>query len=242
MKYLGSLFSSAATATSLDGNVRIHPKFDNSGFFFVGRSYGVRSPPGLTDDHMLDDSLAVSYIYQEPSYTPIAHCIYNESSQFVLDDNTSSAMVYAAEGTLPDNGSFPEYNNFVGHGMSAIVGIGVAYPITSPRRFLAIAAGSSCAMLNATQCTIDFEPSLSDVSVELFGRNITVTRLADNTPDIDPSRTLTKTAMRQLELISNDQTNIYVSFVGDSLNSSIADYISFFHLFNQHHGRCFQTN
>ena len=35
-------------------------------------------------------------------------------------------------------------------------------------------------------------------------------------PDIDPTEILKITAMRQFELIANDQTNIYVSLVGDS--------------------------
>jgi hypothetical protein len=224
MKYLGSLLSSAATATPLDGNVRLHPKYDNSRFVYAGRSYGVGSSPGLTDDFIFENDLAVSYSYRESGYEPIVHCIYNQSSEFVLSD-IGEDMLYAAKGNLPDSNNDPEYSVYVGHGTSAIVAIGVAHPVTSPRRHLAIAAGSSYALLNATQCTIDFNPSLFDVSVGLPGRNITVTRLAD-AADIDPTRNLTKTAMRQLELISNDQTNLYVSLVGDSLNSSIADYIS----------------
>lgn len=186
MKYLGSLLSSAATATPLDGSVRLHPKYDNSRFVYVGRSYGVGSSPGL-----------------------IVHYIYNQSSESVLSD-TGEDMLYAAQGNLPDSNNDPEYSVYVGHGTSATVAIGVAHPITSPRRYLAIAAGSSYAMLNATQCAIDFNPSLFDVSVGLPGWNIIVTRLAD-AAEINPTRNLTKTAMRQLELISNDQTNIYIS-------------------------------
>lgn len=224
MKYLGSLLSSAATATPLDGSLRQHPKYDNSRFVYMGRSYGVGSSPGLTDDSILQSALATSYFYQEPGYEPVVHCIYNQSTEFVLSD-IGEDMLYAASGNLPDSDGDPEYSVYVGHGTSAIVAIGVAHQITSPRRYVAIAAGSSYGMLNATQCTVDFHASLFNVSVRLPGRNITVTRLSD-APDIDASKNLTKTTVRQLELIANDQTNIYVSLVGDSLNSSIADYIS----------------
>lgn len=37
---------------------------------------------------------------------------------------------------------------------------------------------------------------------------------------------MTYTVLRQLELIANDQTNLYVSLVGSSLNTSIADYVT----------------
>ena len=40
-------------------------------------------------------------------------------------------------------------------------------------------------------------------------------------PDFNPERYLTRLVVRQLELISNDLTNLYVSLLGDALNSSI---------------------
>ena len=52
----GALLSSASSATTVDGSPRKHVKLDNSGFTYIGRSYGVGAPAGLTDSHILNDT------------------------------------------------------------------------------------------------------------------------------------------------------------------------------------------
>jgi len=85
---------------------------------------------------------------------------------------------------------------------------------------MAVTAGESYAFLNTTQCAFDFTPTLFNVSVNLPNRTIAVMP-GPRIPDFDPERNLTRTVVRQLELISNDLTNLYVSLLGDALNSSI---------------------
>ncbi len=67
------------------------------------------------------------------------------------------------------------------------------------------AAGSDYDFLDKLQCTIDFAPARFNVTVNISGRNITVSPLPGNASDIEPTRNLTNTLMRQFELISNER-------------------------------------
>ncbi|KAK1967074.1 hypothetical protein LY78DRAFT_669327 [Colletotrichum sublineola] len=82
------------------------------------------------------------------------------------------------------------------------------------------AAGKSYLALNATQCTVDFIPTRFNVSVGIRGRNITVVP-AGQVDDFDSQRNLTRTVVRQFELVSNDLTNFYESILGNAFLSSI---------------------
>ena len=216
----GNLLSSAASATTVDNSPRIHSKFDNTQFHYTGRSYGVGAAIGLSDNPITGIGLATGYTYQEAGYLANVSCAYNSSTDFLIKDNTGLKWLYVAAGNLPDSVELPEYSNYVGHSESAIVAIGVACSELSPRRFMAVTAGESYAFLNTTQCTFDFTPTLFNISVNLPNRTIAVMP-GPGIPDFNPERNLTRTVVRQLELISNDLTNLYVSLLGDALNSSI---------------------
>ncbi|OCL07572.1 hypothetical protein AOQ84DRAFT_408733 [Glonium stellatum] len=216
----GDLLSSAASATTVDNSPRIHSKLDNTQFHYIGCSYGVGAAIGLSDYPITGIELATGYTYQEASYLANVSCIYNSSTNFLINDNTGRELLYAAAGNLPDSVESPEYSNYVGYSESAIVAIGVAHSELSPRRFMAITAGESYAFLNATQCTLDFAPTLFNISVNLPNRTTAVTP-DHGIPDFNVERNLTRTVVRQLELISNDLTNLCVSLLGDALNSSI---------------------
>ena len=225
MKYLGLLLSSAATATTSDGSIRTHAKFDTTRYVYTGRSYGVGGSVGLLDSVTKNDTLITSYTYLEPGYEPVVNCIYNTSSEFYLEE-PGQGYLYTATGYMPDSiEGEPETSTYVGHDLSAIVALGVAYDLASERKYVSMAAGSSYGFLDQVQCSIDFKPSMFEVTVSLPEKNINVTRISE-THDIEPTEILRKTSMRQFELIANDQTSLYVSLVGDSFNSSIADYIA----------------
>lgn len=236
--YGNLLIQSLATATTTDGSSRHHLKYDNSGFMYIGRSFGVGSSVGLVDDTILQNPLAQSYQYQENGYATQVSCDYNTSNSFFhITPVAVEEMLYSAEGYLPDS-TGPEYSVYVGHGTDAIVAFGIAVrPVTmGPTRYLGIGAGISYMNLNAIQCKLDFSPSTFNVTVDISGKNITTTRLmvtADNmtvpasAPDIDSSGNLTHVAARQIELYSNDLTNIYQSVAGNALNLSISDFRTF---------------
>ena len=224
VRMLGSLVASAASATTVDGGVRQHPKFDNTRYTYNGRSYGVGASAGLADSLITDDPLVLSYMFQENGLRADVECIYNSSTEFVITSEEDT-YIYPAVGFLPDSGSSEEYSDYFGHGSDAIVAIGVTANNDSTERILGIAAGKSYDTLNATQCTITFVPRTFNVSVSLSDHFINVT---DSSSGIDfaASKNLTHVLTRQFELIANDQTNLYVSLIGDSFNSSIANYNS----------------
>lgn len=224
---LGSLLASAASSTPNDGRIRHHGKMDNSKYTYVGRSYGVGSTAGLIDDDISSNDLAIAYSYQEVGYRAEVDCIYNRTSDFRIQKD--GGWVYAAVGNLPDSDQGPEYSNYIGHDGSNIVAIGVAHfdsdRETVPlRRYLAFSTGRNYDFLNQIQCRVDFLPTRFNVTVNLAGRNITVAATTDEgVEDIDPSRRLKGTLLRQFELMANDETNIYVSMVGTAFNASIVD-------------------
>lgn len=229
VRMLGSLLASAASATTVDGGIRQHPKLDNTRYTYNGRSYGVGAPVGLVDDPITDNPLVLSYLYQENGLRADVECIYNSSTEFVIAD-MSDQDIYPVMGNLPNSGdSGAEYSDYFGHSSDAIMAIGVTRNNASTERILGIAAGDSYAALNATQCTINFTPKIFSVSVSVSDRSINVTEFS-NGVDFAARRSLTQTLIRQFELIANDQTSLYVSVIGDSFNSSIASYKSSVHL------------
>ena len=221
---LGSLLASAASATPVDGGIWQHPKLDNTRYTYNGRSYGVGASVGLADSPITKNTLTLSYMYQENGLRADVACIYNTSTKFVIADE-SETYIYPVVGNLPDSGDSEEYSDYFGHSNDAIVAIGVTTNNASTEHILGIAAGKSYATLNATQCTITFTPRIFNVSISLSDRSINVTDIS-NGVDFAASRYLTHRLVRQFELITNDQTSLFVSVIGDSFNSSIASYNS----------------
>ncbi|KAL1869555.1 hypothetical protein Plec18167_007853 [Paecilomyces lecythidis] len=225
---LTPLLSSANSASPVNGGTRNHSKLDNTGYSYHGRSYGVGVSAGLLDSSVLNTPRAINYSYDEVGLDASVTCIYNHSSLFFIDD-TFDTNLYAARGPLPDStpGS-QEYSVYVGRGSSSIVAIGVAAVPTAftATRYMSVAAGKYYEILNATQCAVTFTPARFNVSVDIKGRNITVSKVPSTSPptSIDPHHNLTHIVMRQLELISNDLTGYYRSILGDTLNASISDY------------------
>ena len=224
VRMLGSLLASAASATTVDGGIRQHPKFDNTRYTYNGRSYGVGASVGLADGPITKNPLALSYVFQENGLRGDVECIYNSSTEFVIASE-SDPDIYPAHGNLPDSGNSQEWSTYFGHSSDAIVAIGVTTNNETTKHILGIAAGTSYAALNATQCSVIFTPKIFNISVSLSDHSINVTETA-NGDDFPASKNLTRTLIRQFELITNDQTSLYVSVIGDSFNSSIASYNS----------------
>ncbi|PVH99006.1 hypothetical protein DM02DRAFT_656799 [Periconia macrospinosa] len=219
---IGPLLSSAASASSIGMMKQVHPKIDNTQFSYTGRSYGVGATVGLLDRNITADYQAAGYFYEEQGYFANVSCIYNQTTDFLLSGPVSE-WIYTAGGNLPDSEGGPEYSNYIGHDGKAIVAMGVAWSEQSPRRYISITAGEAYRALNSTQCEIDFQPMLFNVTVDLANLNITVASTGP-APDFNPQRNLTRTVVRQFELLSNDLTNLYVSLLGEAFNSSIASF------------------
>jgi len=127
----GQLVSSLSSATPPENGPRLHQKLDNTGFTYVGRSYGVGASVGLLDNAVTTNTLALFYSYIEDGYEATTACAYNESSGFILRD-TTNVWVYEAYGELPDSDAGPEELSYIDHTMDSIVVLDVAHFATSP--------------------------------------------------------------------------------------------------------------
>jgi hypothetical protein len=79
---LGYLIVDGSSATSTDGQPQVHSKSDNSNYTYIGRSYGVGSSVGLSDEAL--PNTTVKYQYTENGYSADVDCMYNESSRLRL--------------------------------------------------------------------------------------------------------------------------------------------------------------
>ncbi|PYI22376.1 hypothetical protein BO99DRAFT_440850 [Aspergillus violaceofuscus CBS 115571] len=179
---LTALISSASTASPLLAHgSRVHPKLDNTGYSYTGRSYGVGASVGLTDSGLRTTyPHATGYTYVEPGYVAHVECAYNRSSAFRLEDLGEYAL-YAARGPLPDSVNASrrdggEYSVYTGYSTRTIVAVGVAaQPVAYTRqRYVAVAAGGYYAGLNASQCVVVFEPAWFGVEVAVAGKVVRV--------------------------------------------------------------------
>ncbi|CRK25868.1 hypothetical protein BN1723_013723 [Verticillium longisporum] len=211
-KLLGNLIVIGSSATTPDNSTRRHPKIDNTQYIYEGRSYGVGSAVGLKDSAVSNISFATGYRYTERGYSADVECIYNRSTALRIGREFPS-RIFAVEGYLPDSTGSRQYSEYVGHSPDAIVAASVTYSDDSIRRYVGIAAGESYRALNATQCTVDFTPR-----IKLLRSRPPYSYLTD---DFDPPRNITRTVVRQFELISNDLTNFYESVLGNAFLSSI---------------------
>lgn len=235
--FMGALLSSAASATTANGDVRRHAKQDLAGFTYLGRSYGVGSTVGIsisssdTTSNLSLESGMQSYSFMEPGYMPALTCAYNATAAYSLSPNPygNESMIWIASGLMPNSNGIEEYARYASYSTDAVVAVGVAsFPSpTSGIRIMSIAAGKNYAFLNSTQCAIDFQPMMFKVSVDLSDRTITVTPVTSkNVVDIDPSGFLSWLATWQLSLVSQDQGKLYSSALGDAFNSSIGNFIA----------------
>lgn len=235
--FIGALLSSAASATTVDGDVRRHVKQDLTGFTYLGRSYGVGSTVGISipSSNMTSnlglDSRTQTYSFLEPGYLPTATCTYNTTSAYSLSSTPygNETMIWTASGLMPNSNGIEEYARYASYSSDAVVAVGVASSpsSTSGAQTMSIAAGKNYAFLNGTQCAIDFQPAMLEARIDLSGRTITVTPVASKSVvDMEPSGFLTWLATWQLSLISQDQGKIYSSALGDAFNSSIGNFIT----------------
>lgn len=233
-RYPGQLLESARSANTPDGSVWNHSKLDNTQYVYTGRSYGMAGSAGLVTNDTWPENTA-SYTYSDIGYNAFVSCIYNRSASAVTLiplSNTEGIYLYTAEGYLPNSNLSlsPEYMTYVGmnNDKKVIAFSSARKPFGSPERILAIAAGQLYNNLDMTQCTIDFRPATFNISVALHTRNIVVTPVLQPGPaaDMEASGNLTYVLVRQIGQIPKNVQGWDFSLVGQSLNTSIANYRS----------------
>ena len=240
----GNLLRSVATASPPDDRPRVHSKWDNTRYQFIGRSFGVGAATGLTDREISEIQYVQQYTYNETGFSTETTCIYNESSamQLIYYDTPIEPMfptMYEACGALPNSNwsQIMQYQNYSRgycfdgmdfYAQSAfgprdkIVSTFNRWPINNDTRWtFGMIAGGSYQQLNNTQCETTFEPSLFQVDVSTLNATIKVSRIENiRVEDPDP--------LMKLRLVASDSyglslimTSLYTSTVGDSFMENI---------------------
>lgn len=235
----GNLLQSAGSATTIDGSPRNHSKYDNTEYRYTGRSYGAGSSVGLTVRSPPTATLQ-GYSYTEQGYLTTADCVYNSSSLWVLRfidsyDSGDIPNVYYAEGCFPNSLSFPnngtcglfDHYSLVSLGLDGenMVAMGSTNSDNLTDYYLAIAASAPYAELNQIQCQVSFSPTKFAVNVSTINATISVVPL-DKFDDPEPRGLLRSRVMDSLNVISMVQTTLYVSTVGEALESNVRNYVS----------------
>lgn len=220
----GSLLGTASSASGRTSEKVRHPKIDNSGFFYIGRSYGVGAAAGLGDQDLSGSNV---YAYNEFGYNSKVACLINETSawkltrQFDFNDWTYPS-VYLASGFLPN--SAPEAREFysvssLNDNLTIVALVGTA----NDNRFMyAFATGFGYLFLDKVQCEVNFEPTRLQVVVDVRNKTISVMPSPDqimgaayDIKDIDPSGSLKKMVFRQPTTMSMIDTTLYTSLLGN---------------------------
>jgi hypothetical protein len=225
----GLILNDAASATSVGNLNRTHRKLDNTGYSYIGRSYGIASSVGLVDQ-TLNTTEILGYRYNETGYLFRVSCIVNTTSDWALygpiyaSDDLTYPNLYLVSGTLP-NGN-PEVYSACGLGHSK----GILALVGSHRNglnFFSIAAGQNYAVLDQVQCGVLFTPTVFSVVVNTTIRLIAVTPLPRSltnaeVPDIEPTGFITAFIMRIPTSISQQHAcDLYTSLVSNMFVQNI---------------------
>ena len=230
----GLIVNQAGSATSYRNASQLQKKLDNTVYSYKGRSYGVGSSAGLTDQAW-SSNLVLGYRYLETGYATTVSCKYNDTSGWKLDP---TKQVYSNDGTYPYcylvsgglvNGGSDKY---AACSLGSPDGIFALTGSSNPNsaeivNAYAIATGKAYAAFNSTQCTVDFIPTNFAVSVNRTNSTIEVIPQdaldpAIATEDIDPTKSLVSITMRMLTSFSQHHAcDVYTSLVGNTFQSNV---------------------
>ncbi len=197
----GLLLLSGGSATTLNRN---HSKLDVPSWKYIGRSFGVGSSVGHSNDNIIDDRV-LYYSYTEFGYITNISCIKNSTSDFnfqlieyVNDIITASDYQKTYHPELPFNDYLPPRQAVLakyyveGYLPNSIIGAPELYPVISwnpeyenitawaalvndNRNIIAVAAGTNVYQeLNQTQCEVFFTPTAFTVTVDRLQQSISV--------------------------------------------------------------------
>lgn len=88
--------------------------------------------------------------------------------------------------------------------------------------FIAVASGNyGYQELNQTQCEVHFIPQIFNVSANVTSKRINIQPLESTNQELEPTRNLTSNAIQSINLLSRMSGSLYVSIIGDMLESNI---------------------
>jgi hypothetical protein len=231
----GFILEDASTATSDNNLPGKHSKLDNPDWTYQGRSYGVGSSISLSDPRPGSSVSStaqniLSYSYLEKGFMPAVTCIFNSSCAFSIVANgdcgdTSHVYLYAAKGYLPNSISPEGYGQEEAY--PVISGASDYWPLLAwasralnGRNMIAIATGRyNYTEMNQTQCEVQFNPTLFNVSVNVTARSIVVTEVQLEENEI-PALVITN-VMNSMNLLPRMSSSLYSSVLGEVLTRNI---------------------
>ena len=187
-----------------DGRPRNHSKLDNPNWEYIGRSFGVGSSVGQSEDHIADDRV-LNYNYTESGYSANVTCIKNSTSDFhfrlkhyvarnisvsehqkarypgsqfndSFPDMPLSVATYYAEGYLPNSiiGALELYPSISWHEKCENIAAWASV-VNDNRNMIAVAAGTNLYQeLDQTQCEVFFRPTAFAIAINRLQQSIVV--------------------------------------------------------------------
>ncbi|KAH8808800.1 hypothetical protein F5884DRAFT_834320 [Xylogone sp. PMI_703] len=169
------ILNNAQQALNSSGGVSAHQKLDNTRFFYSTRSFGVGSAVGLTNFFAQP---VMSYSFSENGLRAQVECLYNQSTQYILEPLTIpknlswSLHVYNAKGYLP-NGAQPIYAA-AGLADDQVTAIGAGSSNDTHYVAFATMPSTRYASLSDLQCQVFYEPMRFVVRVNVTDKTINV--------------------------------------------------------------------
>lgn len=229
-----TLVSTAQSATHALTVPRVFPKIESPLWSYIGRSFGAGAAQGFYIPTVGMNHSYTSYSYEEPGYAAQVTCSFNETSNLTISEpqmlDLVPLVIWTVEGSLPNT----ESSNTS------------AYTLTTSDtdwwdEILAWSAASANGMnmfaiatyegplyegdqvpdhwyspWNTLQCSVDFQPTLFNVGVNVGQSLIHVTR-KNSTADFEKTGSLQEVIMANLDIISRMSSNIAVSTLGEAL-------------------------
>ena len=225
-----TLLSTAQGATSAHGVPRLYPKLEAPGWSYSNRSYGAGASQGLYSPTVDSNDSYTAYSYEEPGYWSQVACFYNETSNLTITRSDSvedsPLALWLVEGSLPNTvaNNISSYTLTTENTLWYDEALGWSAAAANGRNMLAIAtivSGHWYTPWNMMQCSINFQPTLFKVAVNLTQSMISVTP-SDSQTGFDPTGSLQTAVMSNLDLISRISSNIGISTLGAVLNTNAA--------------------
>jgi hypothetical protein len=227
----GLLLNSIRTASSTNASVPRYSKLDNTGYTFVGRSYGAGSGVGLVKDPVPSEpgylGTLRNYSFARPGFTSSVNCIYNQTSDLSLvelgtfntPDGYYAPTGFWANGSLPigDWFGFPAWgvvNNATIFAMAAVA------DLASNRSMYGLISGTDYPRLNQIQCDVNFSPTMLSVSVDTQARTIEVAPMATADQQVGSAlmNSLAVSAFFQPSSLAQMMTTMYTSSMGNAFS------------------------
>ncbi|KAF2720051.1 hypothetical protein K431DRAFT_227396 [Polychaeton citri CBS 116435] len=246
-----ALLQSAGSAITASGAAWNHSKPDDTGYQYIGRSYGAGAAVGWDVAPPSGHRDVEGYYYTEPGYLTNISCMYNSSSLWVLSDSQTNGgsrdpflpTVFLAQGWMPNSNwtQFPANTT-----RSMLQSQSLEGNTVGADWYAQVTFGSTDGVVSIGGVNNDQSPDyfvafaaganyrqLDTIQCQCFFHptafNVSVS-MSNRTisvsslqpiPEIEPRNSLKAKVMRNIVDVAKIETTLYTSTLGDAFNESI---------------------